>query len=395
MTVYEREPGGVIYARAWDRIAAGGKGGWRRKSLKHHDKEEAEVYALRQAAKLKDGVADIIAGKATLSRVFALYMQYRSPRKVASEVKADERRKVMWTRWFGADKDLRKVGLAEWEAFQDARSAGVIDARGRCVAEKKRKPVRDRTVEADLIWLKLVINWATKWRDSDGRYLLRENPVRGYDLPTEKNIRRPVATQDRFEAIRGISDTIEMEVRWDGHRKKQRSYLSELLDIVNGTGRRISAVCGLRYDDLHLNDALHGVIRWRAETDKTGRETHVPISGQVRAAMDRVLRERPGVGVAYLFPSPVNLTRPIRRELASEWLKRAEVIAEVPPLQGGQWHPYRRKWATERKHMPDVDVAAAGGWAELTSLKKAYQQADDATMLKVVLEGGELREQQA
>ena len=67
----------------------------------------------------------------------------------------------------------------------------------------------------------------------------------------------------------------------------------------------------------------------------------------------------------------------------------------MQPLKGGQWHAYRRKWATERKHMPDVDVAAAGGWAELTSLKKAYQQADEATMLKVVLEGGELREQQA
>jgi len=51
--------------------------------------------------------------------------------------------------------------------------------------------------------------------------------------------------------------------------------------------------------------------------------------------------------------------------------------------------------STERKHLPDVDVAAAGGWAELTSLKTAYQQADDATMLRVVLGGGELRERRA
>jgi hypothetical protein len=53
------------------------------------------------------------------------------------------------------------------------------------------------------------------------------------------------------------------------------------------------------------------------------------------------------------------------------------------------------KWATERKHWPDVDVAAAGGWAELSSLKKAYQQADEATMLKVVLDAGELRKRRA
>ena len=41
----------------------------------------------------------------------------------------------------------------------------------------------------------------------------------------------------------------------------------------------------------------------------------------------------------------------------------------------------------ERKHLPDVDVAAAEGWAELTSLKKAYQQADEATMLKGLTKG--------
>jgi hypothetical protein len=46
----------------------------------------------------------------------------------------------------------------------------------------------------------------------------------------------------------------------------------------------------------------------------------------------------------------------------------------------------------ERKHRPAPDVAAAGGWKELTILQRCYQQADGATMLKVVLEAGELRE---
>jgi hypothetical protein len=30
-------------------------------------------------------------------------------------------------------------------------------------------------------------------------------------------------------------------------------------------------------------------------------------------------------------------------------------------LEGGGWHPFRRGWATSRKYLPDVDVAAAGG----------------------------------
>ena len=54
--------------------------------------------------------------------------------------------------------------------------------------------------------------------------------------------------------------------------------------------------------------------------------------------------------------------------------------------------PRSRKWATERKHLPDVDVAQAGGWESLEALKKSYQHADPVTMLSVVLGGGELRE---
>jgi hypothetical protein len=58
-------------------------------------------------------------------------------------------------------------------------------------------------------------------------------------------------------------------------------------------------------------------------------------------------------------------------------------------------HAFRRKWATERKHLPTVDVAAAGAWAGTETLVRCYQQTDDATMLAVVLGAGRLREKQA
>ena len=38
-----------------------------------------------------------------------------------------------------------------------------------------------------------------------------------------------------------------------------------------------------------------------------------------------------------------------------------------------------------------VDAEAAGGWETVQALKTAYQQADSETMLRVVLEAGELR----
>lgn len=390
--VYEREAGGFLYARVWDPTRRSGRGGWRRVSLGHRDRERAKAYALAQAAKLREGVDDILAGRVTLAQVFALYERHRTPRKRLREQKQDARRIDMWTRVLGARKDPHKVSLGEWEKFIDDRLSGRIDARGRPVEEDGRRPVRPRAVEADCNWLRWVFNWATKWRTPDGRYLMRENPVRGFDAPKEKNPRRPVATQDRFEKIREVSDRVLMEVCWNAKRETQRAYLSEILDMVNGTGRRISAVCALRYENLRLDAGPHGAIRWPAETDKMGRETVVPISPAVRAAIDRVLRERPGIGAAPLFPSPRDPTQPISRHLAAKWLREAEEEAELEPLEGSLWHAYRRKWATERKHLPDVDVAAAGGWKETTSLKRAYQQADQETMLRVVLEAGELRE---
>ena len=123
-----------------------------------------------------------------------------------------------------------------------------------------------------------------------------------------------------------------------------------------------------------------------------GRDTLVPIAPDVRGALDRIVRERPGIGSAPLFPSPENPQKPISRHLADAWLRKAEQLASLEPQKGSLWHAYRRKWATERKHLPDVDVAAAGGWKTTQTLKTAYQQADAETMLRVVLEAGQLRE---
>ena len=81
--------------------------------------------------------------------------------------------------------------------------------------------VKTRSVEADLKWLRWVFNWAAKWRMPQRQYLMRENPVRGYDIPTEKNPRRRVASTDRYEAIREITDQQQMEIRWNGKREKQ------------------------------------------------------------------------------------------------------------------------------------------------------------------------------
>jgi hypothetical protein len=60
-------------------------------------------------------------------------------------------------------------------------------------------------------------------------------------------------------------------------------------------------------------------------------------------------------------------------------------------LKGGAWHPFRRKWATERKDLPLVDVKATGGWRDTNTLLTCYQQTDEASMLRVMSAPSKLR----
>ena len=85
--------------------------------------------------------------------------------------------------------------------------------------------------------------------------------------------------------MRALGDEVTMRVRVDGKRPSPRSYLAELSDIAQGTGRRISAICQLRYEDLQLartSSAPHGAIRWPGSTDKKGREWIAPIDVRAR-----------------------------------------------------------------------------------------------------------------
>ena len=105
VTVYEREVGGLLYARAFDSSLQSRKGGYRRISLGHRDKERAKTFALEQAAKLKQGRSDLTLGKITLARLVSEYWTHRSRRKSAGEQQADRRRGKLWIRVLGADKD--------------------------------------------------------------------------------------------------------------------------------------------------------------------------------------------------------------------------------------------------------------------------------------------------
>ena len=70
--------------------------------------------------------------------------------------------------------------------------------------------------------------------------------------------------------------------------------------------------------------------------------------------------------------------------LAGRWLTRAEKLAELPKLARGAWHPFRRSFASERCHLPDVDIMAVGGWRASRVMRESYQHSDGPGMLSVV-----------
>ena len=383
--VFERhDRGGMIHAEV---------SGEKRRSLGHRDRVRAKAWADEMSHKLALGQ---VVERDAIPRVdYALseYLTHRSPRHTPSEQQRDQRCAELWTRVLGPATDLTEISLETWEDFAADRLAGRINARGQRM--KKPQPVRARTVASDQQWLRQTILWAMKRKIGSGKRLMTENPltVEGFSIMQVKNPRRPIATTTRYEQTRAASDHVLMDIRANGQRWQVRSYLSEILDIVHGTGRRLSSILWLRVNDFDPEMGPHGALDWRAERDKMRKAwNNIPIGVSVRAALDRILAERPAIGDALLVPSPRNPRTAISKDLASHWLERAEQMAGLPKLDGSLWHAYRRGWATARKHLPDADLQASGGWKDLTSLKTAYQQPDAVTLYEVVSAAKEIRE---
>ena len=134
----------------------------------------------------------------------------------------------------------------DWDRFIRERRAGRVGPSG--------QPVSDRTVERDLRFLLAVLNWAARSRDEEGKLLLESNPLRGLKPPEEKNPTRVLLTQAEYEALMKVSREMDWRFR-------------VALVLAHETGHRIGAIRQLRWSDI---DLAGGVVRWRAEHEKTG-----------------------------------------------------------------------------------------------------------------------------
>lgn len=294
---------------------------------------------------------------------------------------AESRAEVLLA-YFGRDRDVRTLSAVDQAAYTAARLAGGI----RCGVKRITPKVRARSVEADLVLLHHMLNWAATVREHGVR-LLDGNPLAGVRRVREKNPRRPVATYERFLATRQALQRLANEAEND--RERERWIKIELaLVIAEAAGRRIGSVRQLRWEDIDFDQRT---IHWRAEADKKRYDAVIPMPESLVEEL-RSFQRRLGALGGNVFPSETDPARAMDRHLFDKWLARAESKAGLKKLEGGLWHPYRRGWATARKHLPIKDVAAAGGWRATASLLECYQQPTNDTILAVMSEDRKVHE---
>jgi integrase len=258
--------------------------------------------------------------------------------------------------WFGADTPVIELTPERMTGYATARRNGQINGR----------PVGATAVHQDIKLLKSMMKWATGVYNN-GHPLLDRNPLTGFATPKTRNPIRPLIDADTVEKLMAVAGRVS-------------PLMPLLITLMDSTGRRLSSVLGLRWDDF---DFEKRTITWRAELDKKRRMWVVPMPKQAEVALLKFRAEHPAIGSALVFPMKDDPTMPVTRHLASDWMHRAYRYAGVDRPKGGLWHPFRRKWATERKDHPLKDLAAAGGWEDLPTALM-YQQPDQDTLRRVI-----------
>jgi integrase len=378
------------------------------------DRAIAEARADELAKEIaKQELLGVTPDTLTLGQLFAAYTKERSWTQKPQWRRAAETRTKLFLAAWGETFPVAQISQSSVDRYCAERRAGRVApalrakrlktaadaiARGE-PATALPAPLRDGALDSDFSWLSSVFNWARGHKLPSGKRLLDHNPLhdcrKALPKETAKMVRRPKATEERYVRTLARTDEVDPE-----------GGLRLILALARYTGRRESAIIQLRVSDVLLSpravtQALaaagydvadgekmpHGAIRWSDATDKQGVLHITAISNRARAELDRYLARHSRIGDVPLFPGPEDETLSISRVLAYRWLMKAEQLAELPKLTGGGFHPYRRLWASERKHLADVDVAAAGGWGSTKTLA-IYQQSDPTSVLAAVMNAG-------
>jgi integrase len=140
-----------------------------------------------------------------------------------------------------------------------------------------RAGVAAGTIRNEIHLLVAMLTWALGHRQN-GRRILTSNPLEGLKIPQEKNMKRPIATEERFRQLLAVANDVEPSGRFRC-----------MLILARSTGRRVNAICQLRVSDIllsrdqllhalslagldlnHADQWPNGAIVWDAASDKAG-----------------------------------------------------------------------------------------------------------------------------
>ena len=334
------------------------------RSLKHRDwrraKRQADEFAAGYLGPELHGKAEAESEPLTLETLFDIYGEEVTPTKRGQSRLHDRAAMRMFLGCFGRDRKPATLSQRDWDRFIRERRAGRVGPSG--------KPVANRMIERDLKFLIAVLNWAVKSRDAEGKVLLESNPLKGLKTPTEKNPARIVLTEVEYQALLRVSRQVDWRFR-------------VALVLAHETGHRINAIRQLRWSDIDLED---GMVRWRAEHEKTGYEHRTPVTVEAIAVLEEARTRNPGIGDAPVLPSPKYPTMPVSRPLARVWWTRAQKLAGLEPKRGRGWHSLRRKFASDLMDQPLKVLCELGGWKTAKTVLQCYQRADEAQLRKAL-----------
>ncbi len=264
------------------------------------DSEEAKARADDLAARFARHESHPEA--TTLDVLIDRYLKEVTPTKGNSKQQHDGRAARVWRAFFGAQPEItRRIARApdtldriDWDRFIGARRGGDIPG---CSGR-----VRDRAVEYDLKFMLAILNWAV------GARIIGSSPWRSevrlkqkWSMPKELNPKRPSMPEDLLERL------ILHRPGWQ---------FEAMMRLGGQTGRRNNAIRQLRWSDV---DFANKRIRWRGDSDKTGKESWT----YMRANVEAIVRGLPsrGIGDVPVFPGRDGCTS---HHTCQIWLRRAK-----------------------------------------------------------------------
>lgn len=339
-------------------------------SLGHASLADAKHAARKRSAALLAAKGAGGGKGMRLADLLAVYALEVTPTKSQKQRLEDARRTDLWTYYLGRTFDPLKLTGDMLRAFERERRAGTLTVPGRKLREAKANAVR-----SDLSFLKAVLRWASGM-DSGG--LIPKNPMAGFKLPHEVNPKRPVATYDDYLAVQKVAP-------------KVHPLFGSFMALLESLGWRVSALCQLEprdFEPSRTTEHPHGRMLKRWEADKMGVERWTILNADAREALDHALHVTGRAGRVPLFRQKNG--KAWTRWTFRRYLKDAYERAEVPEERRVGPHAFRRKWVTERKHLPPADVAAQGGWLSVRTLD-IYAAPDSANLLAVAESPKKLR----